>query len=163
MSVAPVCSPITPLAPPCPATRNFFSQIPLRSRMFRPGQASRRHKHFGFCLVPFCGVDPWVTDSITPLATTPAWAMQPDNLYRRPSPGNRRARRGIPARSSSISGGLDIPSSPIGFILACRCVPATWSVPSGRSYIKWRFPTLPGFHSLPLIRKQILCHHSLPV
>ena len=64
-------------------------------------------------------------------------------------PGNRRARRSIPAYSSSISGGLDIPS-PIGFILACRCVPANWSVPSGRSYIirvirrkqfvRWRSP-----------------------
>ncbi len=58
-------------------------------------------------------------------------------------PRNRRARKGFYRVSSAISGGLNI-LSPKGCILIDRCVPATWSVPSGRSYIKWRFPTLPG-------------------
>ena len=58
-------------------------------------------------------------------------------------PGNRRARRSIPACSSCISGGRII-LFPSGFILVCRCVPATWSGPSGRSYIMSCFPTLPG-------------------
>ena len=49
-------------------------------------------------------------------------------------PGNRRARSGFLAHSSSIQCGLTI-LFPSGLILACRCVPANWSVPSGRSYI----------------------------
>jgi hypothetical protein len=47
-----------------------------------PGQASRRQTPFPFFSVPFCGVDPWVTDYITPLANPPSRSMQSVNLYR---------------------------------------------------------------------------------
>ena len=109
-----------------------------------PGQASRRQTPITFFPVPYCGVDLWVTDSITPLANPPSHPMQSDKICIACSlPGNRRARSGFYRDSPAISGGLSI-LFPKGFIHIDRCVPATWSVPSGRSYIKWRFPTLPG-------------------
>ncbi len=43
-------------------------KFPFWSRMFRPGQASRRQTPFTFFPQPYCGVDPWVKDYITPLA-----------------------------------------------------------------------------------------------
>ena len=111
--------------------------------MFRPGQASRRQ-------TPFTFSPKHIAASFLGLRTISRLLL----LLRHVScnliiciacslPGNRRARRGFNRVSSSVSGGLNI-LFPKGFIHIDRCVPATWSVPSGRSYIKWRFPTLPG-------------------
>jgi hypothetical protein len=71
------------------------------------GQGRRRAaRHFSQLPYPSFGVDPWVTDCITPLANSPSRPMQSDNLCIAWSlPGNRRARRGFLAHSAVISGG----------------------------------------------------------
>ena len=65
-------------------------------------------------------------------------------------PGNRRARSSFYRVSSAISGGPTI-LFPRGFILACRRVPGTRSVPSGRSYITSHYRPQ-AVQSLPLLR-----------
>jgi hypothetical protein len=65
-------------------------------------------------------------------------------------PGNRRARSGFYRVSSAISGGPFI-LFPSGFILVGHCVPATWSVPSGRSNITSHYRPQ-AVQSLPLPR-----------
>jgi hypothetical protein len=109
------------------------------------GQGKRRAaRHLLLFPVTYCGVVPWFTDYITPPANTPSRHVLSDNIcIARSLPGNRRARSGFLGHSSAISGGLTI-LFPIGLIHVCRRVPEPWLVPSGRSYIKWRFPTLPG-------------------
>ncbi len=45
-----------------------------------PVQGKRRvARHFLLLPYPYCGVDPWVTDLITPLAKPPSRSMQSDN------------------------------------------------------------------------------------
>jgi hypothetical protein len=112
--------------------------------MFRPGQASRRQ-------TPSTFFPKNIAASILGLRTKSRLLLNlrhiPCNLIiciARSLPGNRRARRLFNRVSSAISGGLAI-LSPKGFILIDRCVPAICSVPCGRSYIKWGFPTLTGF------------------
>ena len=111
--------------------------------MFRPGQASRRQTPFTFfpknIAASILGLRP-ISRLLQILRHGPC------NLIISIAcslPGNRRARSSFYGVSSAISGGQAI-LFPYGSILICRCVPAICSVPSGRSYIKWRFPTLPG-------------------
>jgi len=84
------------------------------------------------------------------LLITPSRPMQSDNLCIAWSlPGNRRARSGFEPVSSAISCGLNILFR-CG-LFYCRCVPATWSVPSGRSNITSHYRPQ-AVQSLPLPR-----------
>ena len=73
-------------------------------------------------------------------------------------PGNRRARSGFLAYSSSISGGHNHPVSQ--WIYSCLSLRSSYLVGSKWSFlhnVEFSDPT--GFHSLPVIRKQTLCNH----
>jgi hypothetical protein len=141
----PVYFPITPLSSPWPSTCNcsFFNS------RFGPacfGQGKRRAARNLLRYSPF-----HIAASILGLSTKSRLLLNLRHVPCNPIicnacslPGNRRARSGFLGHSSAISGGQAI-LFPYGSILICRCVPEPWLVPSGRSYIKWRFPTLPGF------------------
>jgi|GEM_PF-6006432 len=132
-------------------------KFPLWSRMFRPGQASRRQTHFAFFPVTYCGVVPWVTDLITPLANPPSRRVLSDNLYctflagqqacpqRLSGPFLVHLRRYKHPVSQRIYSPLSLRSRPL--------VGSMWAV-----LHKMGFSDPIGFHSLPLIRKQILCN-----
>ena len=59
----------------------LFLNSRFGSACFWPGQASRRQTPLSIPY-PACGVDPWVTDYITPLASPPSRPMQSVNQYR---------------------------------------------------------------------------------
>ncbi len=141
--------PITPPASSWPSTCTYSIKYPFRSRMFRPGQASCRQ-------TPFTFFPSLLAASILGLRTKsrllPDFRHGPCNptiCNAWSLPGNRRARRCFYRVSSAISGGPTI-LFPSGFILVGHCVPANWSVLSGRSYIirvirrkrfvRWRSP-----------------------
>ena len=84
------------------------------------------------------------------LPITPSRPMQSDYLYRMFLAGQQACPQRLSAHSSAISGGSAI-LFPSGFILSCRCVPANWSVPSGRSYITSHYRPQ-AVQSLPLLR-----------
>jgi hypothetical protein len=142
----PVYSAITPPAPSWPTTCTYSIKYSFWFRMSRPGQASCRQTP-----ITSFGVDPWVTDYITPLAQPPSRTMQSVTLCNACSlPGNRRSCSGFLAHSSSIQCGLPI-LFPCGFILVGRCVSGTRSVPSGRSNIMSCYRPQ-AVQSLPLLR-----------
>ena len=74
-------SPITPLSSPWPATCSFSFLISVLVPHVS-ARASVVPPDASLFALPSCGVDPWVTDYITPLANTPSRPMQSDNLYR---------------------------------------------------------------------------------
>ena len=117
--------------------------------MFRPGQASCRQTPSTCYPVPDCGVDPWVTDCITPLAKPPSRHVLSDNLYCTFLAGQQACPQRL---SLPFLGHLNRSYHPVSqrIILVGHCVPATWSVPRGRSYlirvirhkrfVRWRSP-----------------------
>jgi hypothetical protein len=142
--------PTTPPAISWPATCSYFSLIPFRSRMFRPGQASRRQTSFTFFPLH-------IAASILGLRTKSRLLLNlrhvPCNLIICNAcslPGNRRARSYFFAYSSPISGSLNILVSP-WINLIDRCVPARCAVPSGRSNITSHYRPQ-AVQSLPLLR-----------
>ncbi|MDA8407661.1 MAG: hypothetical protein M0T73_12515 [Deltaproteobacteria bacterium] len=61
-----------------------------------PVQGKRRvARHFLLLPYPYCGVDPWVTDLITPLARSPARSMLSYDLYRMFLAGQQACPQGL--------------------------------------------------------------------
>jgi len=122
-----------------------------------PGQSSRRHTHSKFFPDPFCGVDPWVTASITPLANPPSWPVQSINLYRMALAG----QQACPQKHSSLFlVHLRRPQHPVSHrICSCLSLLSSYLVDSKWSLLhNVEFSDPYGFHSLPVIRKQTLCN-----
>lgn len=154
----PVYSTITPLSSPWPATRSCSFLIPVLVPHVS-GQGKRRAARHSLVFFP-----KHLAASILGLRTQSCLLLIlrhgpcfPYFCNALSLPGNRRARRGFYRVSSSISSGLAI-LLPIGFIWVYRCVPgfqigSKWAV-----LHKMAFSDPYGFHSLAVIRKQILCN-----
>jgi hypothetical protein len=136
----------------------LFFKFPFWFRMFRPGQASRRQTPFTFFPQTYCGVDPWVEASITPLAKPPSRPMQSDNLYLMVLAG----QQACPQRLSSLSlGHLRRPKHRVSLWIILLSLRPSYLVGS-----KWSllhnvvFSDPYGFRFLPVTRKQTLCNRS---
>ena len=129
----------------------------LGSACFWPGQASRRQTLFTFFPQTYCGVVPWVKDYITPIASPPSRPMQSDNLYRTFLAG----QQACPQRLSSLFlVHFERSSYPVShWIYSYLSLRPSYILASKWAFLhNVAFSDPAGFHSLPLIRKQILCH-----
>jgi hypothetical protein len=116
--------PTTPPAISWPATCSYSFLIPVLVPHVSARAGVAPPDIFYIFPTPSCGGDPWVKDYVTPLAKPPSRPMQSVNLCIALSlPGNRRARIGFLAHSSSISGGPFI-LFPSRFILVLSLRPS---------------------------------------